>query len=119
MSESSFNRSGIRRTSSTASKSRKRPIAEIEDGHRTNTVNRLCNIACRLSRRLRWDGETEQVTDDPEANRLAVAIDLSPRIPKGLRREAPVVATRQKLNFSASCNCRGVLAMLLITPAEP
>ena len=65
-------------------RSRKRPIAEIEDGHRTNTVNRLGNIAYRLGRRLRWDGEKEQVIDDPEANRLVTGTYRAPWIPKGI-----------------------------------
>jgi predicted dehydrogenase len=65
-------------------KSRKRPIADVEDGHYTNTVNRLGNIAYRLGRKLRWDAAREQVVDDPEANRLVVGAYRAPWIPKGL-----------------------------------
>ncbi len=38
-------------------KSRKRPNADIEDGHLVNTVTRLGNIAYRVGRTLRWDDE--------------------------------------------------------------
>jgi predicted dehydrogenase len=65
-------------------KTRKRPIADIEDGHLANTVCRLGNIAYRVGRRLRWDGATESVIDDPEANRLVVGTYRLPWIPRGL-----------------------------------
>jgi predicted dehydrogenase len=65
-------------------KSRKRPIADIEDGHYTNTVNRLGNIAYRVGRKLRWDAAREQVIDDAEANRLVVGTYRAPWAPKGL-----------------------------------
>jgi predicted dehydrogenase len=53
-------------------KSRKRPNADIEAGHRANTIGRLGNIAYRVGRKLRWDPVKEQVLDDAEANRLAI-----------------------------------------------
>ena len=65
-------------------RSRERPVADIEEGHRTNVVNRLANIAYRLGRTLRWNGRTERVIDDDEANRLAVGTYRAPWIPKGL-----------------------------------
>jgi predicted dehydrogenase len=65
-------------------KSRKRPNADIEDGHRANTICRLGNIAYRLGRTLRWDPEKEQFAGDAEANRLAVGTYRAPWIPKGL-----------------------------------
>lgn len=65
-------------------KSRKRPNADIEDGHHANTTCRLGNIAYRLARKIRWDGAKEQVVDDPEANRLVVGTYRAPWIPKGL-----------------------------------
>jgi hypothetical protein len=34
------------------------------------TICHLANIARELNRPLRWDPETEQFIDDPEANRL-------------------------------------------------
>jgi predicted dehydrogenase len=51
-------------------KSRERPDADIEDGHRSTSLCHLGNISQRLGRRLRWDGERERFPDDDEANRL-------------------------------------------------
>ncbi len=51
-------------------KTREKPNADVEIGHRTVTIAHLCNIARELGRRLRWDPEREQVVDDPEANAL-------------------------------------------------
>lgn len=49
--------------------SRKRPICDVEVGHRSVTVCHLGNIAIRLGRELRWDPATEHFLDDEEANR--------------------------------------------------
>jgi len=65
-------------------KSRKRPIADIEDGHYANTACRLGNIAYRTGRALRWDPVKEEVVGDPEANRLAVGTYRDPWKPRGL-----------------------------------
>jgi predicted dehydrogenase len=65
-------------------KSRKRPSADIEDGHRANTLCRLGNIAYRVGRPVRWDPAKEQVLDDAEANRLAIGSYRAPWTPKGL-----------------------------------
>jgi predicted dehydrogenase len=65
-------------------KSRKRPNADIEDGHYSNTVGRLANIAYRVGRKLQWDSATEQVVNDAEANRLVAGTYRAPWIPKGL-----------------------------------
>ena len=65
-------------------KSRNRPVADIEEGHRTNVVNRLGNIAYRLGRQLKWDAVKEEVVGDAEANRLVVGTYRAPWIPKGL-----------------------------------
>ena len=65
-------------------KTRKRPIADIEDGHYANTVNRLGNISYRLGRKLRWDNERERVLDDPEANKLVVGTYRPPWTPRGI-----------------------------------
>jgi len=51
-------------------KSRARPTADVEIGHRTVTVGHLINIAREVGRKLRWDPERELVVDDPEANAL-------------------------------------------------
>jgi len=49
-------------------KTRKRPVADVETGHRSATVCHLCNIARWLNRRLRWDPEKEMFPGDAEAN---------------------------------------------------
>jgi predicted dehydrogenase len=64
--------------------SRRRPVADIEEGHITNTVCRLGNIAYRVGRKIRWDAEKEQVIGDAEANRMVVGTYRAPWIPKGL-----------------------------------
>lgn len=65
-------------------KSRRRPIADVEDGHRANTVCRLGNISYRLGRALRWDAAREEVVGDAEANRLATGTYREPWKPRGL-----------------------------------
>jgi len=50
-------------------KSRKRPNADVEDGHRSTTMALLANIALATGLRLNWDPRTEK-TDHNEANRL-------------------------------------------------
>jgi predicted dehydrogenase len=51
-------------------KSRQRPVADVEIGHRTATVCHLCSITRQLGRRLKWDPASEQFPNDPEANML-------------------------------------------------
>lgn len=51
-------------------KSRAKPNADVEIGHRTVTVGHLINIAREVGRKLRWDPLKEQIVDDPEANAL-------------------------------------------------
>ncbi|WP_437205939.1 Gfo/Idh/MocA family protein [Planctomicrobium sp. SH664] len=51
-------------------KSRELPICDVEIGHRTATVCHLGNIAIRLGRSLKWDPQTEQILNDPEAQRM-------------------------------------------------
>ena len=50
-------------------RSRQRPIADVEEGHRTAIVCHLGNIATRLGRTLTWDSTTERFQNDEEANR--------------------------------------------------
>jgi predicted dehydrogenase len=49
-------------------KSRTKPSADVETGHRTATVCHLGNIARYLGRKLKWDPVKEQFTGDSEAN---------------------------------------------------
>jgi predicted dehydrogenase len=51
-------------------KERKRPNADIEEGHKSTRLCHLGNIAFRVGRALRFDDQTETIIDDPEANRL-------------------------------------------------
>ncbi len=48
-------------------KSRERPIADIEDGHRTTTACHLANISLRVGRKIRWDAGREEIPGDREA----------------------------------------------------
>jgi predicted dehydrogenase len=49
-------------------RSREKPIADVEIGHRSTTVCHLGNIARWLGRKLRWDPEKEVFPGDDEAN---------------------------------------------------
>ena len=49
-------------------KTRQRPNADVEIGHRSITVCHLANICRQLGRRLRWDPEHELFVGDDEAN---------------------------------------------------
>jgi len=49
-------------------KSREKPIADVEIGHRSSTVCHLGNIARWLGRRVKWDPEKEEFVGDDEAN---------------------------------------------------
>ncbi len=51
-------------------RSRSRPAADVENGHHASVPGHLMNIAWRVGRRIRWDGMTEQVLDDPAAGAL-------------------------------------------------
>jgi hypothetical protein len=53
-----------------ACQGRGKPACEILEGHRSTTLAHLGNLACRLGRPLRYDGSTESVLGDPEANGL-------------------------------------------------
>ncbi len=51
-------------------KSRAETAALVEVGHRSCTVCLLGEIAMRLGRKLKWDPEREQFTNDAEANQM-------------------------------------------------
>ena len=54
-------------------KSRQRPAADVEDGHRTAVACHLANISLRLGgRTLRWDADREEITGDREASEYLV-----------------------------------------------
>ena len=62
-------------------RSRQRPIADVEIGHRSATVGHLCGIARQLRRPLRWDPAREEIIGDPLASRL---LDRPRRAPYAL-----------------------------------
>jgi predicted dehydrogenase len=51
-------------------KSRRRPVADVEIGHRSVSVGHLANIARDLNRRVAWDAAAERFRGDAEANAL-------------------------------------------------
>lgn len=59
-------------------KSRKDPVEPVEAGHRTASLCHLGNIAMKLGRKIRWDPQSEQVIEDPEA---AAMLDRPMRAP--------------------------------------
>ena len=58
------------RTFLDALKSRSRPPADIEEGHRSTTFAHLANIALATRARLDWDAKTERFTNSDAANAL-------------------------------------------------
>jgi predicted dehydrogenase len=50
-------------------RTRQRPVADVEIGHRSISVCHLANITRRVGRRLKWDPAAEQFVGDDEANR--------------------------------------------------
>lgn len=51
-------------------KSRQRPNADIEEGHRSTTFSLLGNIALATRSRLDWDWKRERITNNDQANNL-------------------------------------------------
>ncbi len=51
-------------------RTRKRPICDVEIGHRSASLCHLANIAYRLERELTWDPVAERFADDEAANAL-------------------------------------------------
>ncbi len=49
-------------------RSRKRPVADVEIGHRSISVCHLANITRAAGRPLRWDPKSEQFVGDDQAN---------------------------------------------------
>ena len=59
-------------------KTRARPIADIEEIHRSTTLTHLGNIAYHVGRRVHWDGENERIIGDKEADRLTGRVMRAP-----------------------------------------
>jgi hypothetical protein len=51
-------------------RSRKKPNADVEIGHRASLVGHLGNIAYKTGRKIQWDGAKEEIVRDVEANKL-------------------------------------------------
>lgn len=49
---------------------KKEPVAGIESSHRATTMSLLAMIAYKTGREIRWDGEKENILDDPEARSM-------------------------------------------------
>lgn len=49
---------------------RRRPVCDIEIGHRSTNMSLLAMISLKLGRAINWDGERETILDDPEAEKL-------------------------------------------------
>ncbi len=54
-------------------KTRNKPIADVEVGHKSVIACHLANIAVRLRRYVRWDPQKEEIVGDPEAQNLVIA----------------------------------------------
>ncbi|HEX3999691.1 MAG TPA: Gfo/Idh/MocA family oxidoreductase [Pirellulales bacterium] len=50
-------------------RSREKPNADVEIGHRSISVSHLANIAREIGRKLRWNPDKERFVDDPEADK--------------------------------------------------
>lgn len=51
-------------------KTRKRPVCDIEIGHRSTNMSLLGMLSLKIGRSIKWDGEKEIIIGDPEANKL-------------------------------------------------
>jgi hypothetical protein len=49
-------------------KTREKPVADVEIGHRSISVCHLANIAREVGRKLQWDPAKEQFVNDDEAD---------------------------------------------------
>jgi predicted dehydrogenase len=59
-------------------RSRQRPVADVEIGHKATIVGHLGNIACRTGRKLRWDAAKEEIVGDAEASALLGRVARKP-----------------------------------------
>ena len=53
-----------------AIKTRRKPVADLEDRYRTATACHLANLSQRLERGLRWDPKRGEVVGDKEAQKV-------------------------------------------------
>jgi len=62
-------------------RSRKRPAADVEAGHRSTTVAHLGNISFKTGLKLQWDAQREDFVNQPAASKL---LSRQPRKPYDL-----------------------------------
>jgi len=53
-----------------AIKTNRRPMCDIELGHRSTSMSLLGMLSLKLGRSVQWDGEKQLIVGDPEANKL-------------------------------------------------
>jgi predicted dehydrogenase len=53
-----------------ARENRRKPVADIEEGHISTASCVLANLSMQLGRSLTWDAAKQEVAGDPEANKL-------------------------------------------------
>jgi predicted dehydrogenase len=53
-------------------RTRKRPLCEVEDGHRVSIACHLANMSLRLGHTIQWDPDKEQVIGDKQAAAMCV-----------------------------------------------
>jgi len=80
-------------------KTRTRPIADVEIGHRSASMCHLLGITRRLGRRLQWDPVAEQFVGDDEANALV-------NRPRRKGYELPEIAREEEDNCLPRCKER-------------
>jgi predicted dehydrogenase len=51
-------------------KTHKRPVRDIEAGHRSTNMSLLGMLSLKLGRSIEWDGEKEEIVGDADANKL-------------------------------------------------
>jgi predicted dehydrogenase len=51
-------------------RTRNRPVADVETGHRSSIVAHLGNIAFRTGRKIHWESAKEEIVGDAEASKL-------------------------------------------------
>jgi len=59
-------------------RSRKKPNADVEIGHRSTTVPHLGNIGYKIKRKLFWDAAKEDFKDAPDASKLLGRVARKP-----------------------------------------
>lgn len=59
-------------------KTGKRPVCDIEIGHRSTTMSLLGMLSLKLGRSVQWDGKSETIVNDAEANKLLSRVYREP-----------------------------------------